>query len=347
MNYKIIRSIDDVKINSIDSSIVDVRNRVAGLYDRILWNKTLNCLKSGAIILVICSKPMLHRFTCFIEDIGFEIRDVIMWFYNSKDTELQPNFSGIIVARKPTNLSIVENIEQYSVGGINIDECRIPLENDYVYKETNRKSRDVDSVFSSENSGFDATKNKVAVADPKGRFPANVIFTYDDNDYDIVCGGFPYTKNSKRSPLNSKPTAYTNTYTPSQAIYTDDNTYGDEGSASRYFYCATRSRKDSDYNTPINLLQYLVRLVSPNNANILDIFMDTGEIGKAVMYENYEHNKNYTYIGIETDPLLSTSAASIYDYIEDMKPVVDTVKDNLQLKVEVKQVDKKQQRTLF
>ena len=348
MNYKIIKSIDDVKINSIDSSIVDIRNRVVGVYDRILWNKTLNCLKYGAMLLVICDKFRLHRFTCFIEDMGFEIRDVIMWFYDSKDDEIQPNFSGIIVARKPSSLSIVDNVEKYGVGGINIDECRIPLEDNYIYKETNRQPRTEDTVFDNNHSGFKSENNSTAVASPKGRFPANVIFTYDSSDYDVVCGGFPYTKNSKRSPSNSKPTAYTNTYTPTQAIYTDDNTYGDDGSASRYFYCATRSRKDSDYTTPVNLLQYIIRLVSPKNSQILDIFMDSGEIGKATLYENYEHNKNYTYIGIETDPLLSTSATSIYDYIESMKPINKSeIQNNIENKTKTNIKIKDQQRKLF
>jgi len=64
--------------------------------------------------------------------------------------------------------------------------------------------------------------------------------------FDEVCGGFPYTKNSKRSEKNNKDTEYTNTYTPPKAIYTENNTYGDEGSACRYFYCAKASKKDRD-----------------------------------------------------------------------------------------------------
>ena len=61
-------------------------------------------------------------------------------------------------------------------------------------------------------------------------------------------------------------------------------------------------------------MQYLVRLVTPNGGTILDPFNGSGSTGKAVMYENKDHNKNYKYIGIElTDEYLPISKARI-DY---------------------------------
>lgn len=50
---------------------------------------------------------------------------------------------------------------------------------------------------------------------------------------------------------------------------------------------------------PTTLMQYLVRLVSPKGATILDPFMGSGSTGKAIMYENKERNANYKFIGIE------------------------------------------------
>ena len=52
---------------------------------------------------------------------------------------------------------------------------------------------------------------------------------------------------------------------------------------------------------PVELMQYLVRLVTPNGGTILDPFMGSGSTGKAVMYENNEKDKNYTFIGIELE----------------------------------------------
>lgn len=63
---------------------------------------------------------------------------------------------------------------------------------------------------------------------------------------------------------------------------------------------------------PTDLMQYLVRLVTPNGGTILDPFNGSGSTGKAVMYENKERNKNYKYIGIElTEEYLPISKARI------------------------------------
>jgi site-specific DNA-methyltransferase (adenine-specific) len=67
-------------------------------------------------------------------------------------------------------------------------------------------------------------------------------------------------------------------------------------------------------------MQYLVRLVSPDGATILDPFNGSGSTGKAVMYENKERNKNYKYIGIElTEEYLPIAKARI-EYVSNMKP---------------------------
>ena len=59
-------------------------------------------------------------------------------------------------------------------------------------------------------------------------------------------------------------------------------------------------------------MQYLVRLVSPKGATILDCFNGSGSTGKAVMYENKERDANYKYIGIElTEEYLPIAKARI------------------------------------
>ena len=92
--------------------------------------------------------------------------------------------------------------------------------------------------------------------------------------------------------------------------------YEDSGSVSRYFYCAKASSKDRDEGLdliinsnnfhptvkPVELMQYLVRLVAPRGATVLDIFNGSGSTGKAVAFENKERSAGYKYIGIELDP---------------------------------------------
>jgi site-specific DNA-methyltransferase (adenine-specific) len=63
---------------------------------------------------------------------------------------------------------------------------------------------------------------------------------------------------------------------------------------------------------PCDLMQYLVRLVTPNGWTVLDPFNWSWSTGKAVMYENKDRNKNYKYIWIElTDEYLPIAKARI------------------------------------
>ena len=228
-------------------------------------------------------------------------------------TALKPAFEPIIVARKPFKGSLVDNVIKWGVGGLNIDECRINFSNN----EPDKRVGKIDiqkgaskNPFATGISDYNNTTYK-----SNGRFPANLILTYEQMTFDEVCGGFPNTKGNENIGHNKND---------------------DSGSASRYFYCAKASKKDRDegleefetkkvndgrkkdidnafqrgttlrHNThptvkPTELMQYLIRLVTLDNGIILDPFMGSGSTGKACMYENREHNKNYRFIGIEKE----------------------------------------------
>lgn len=238
-------------------------------------------------------------------------------------TALKPAYEPIIVARKPIEKSVVENVMKYGVGGINIDACRIAFNGD---KWNSQKSGVSSRAFQSEET---TTAGGVCEANENGRFPSNVILTYDDTDFNEVCGGFPNTKAGSIKPHKNNANAIVNKMT-SENITSSFN--GDSGSASRYFYCAKASAKDRDDGLnefelqngirvnaprenetlktlprknihptvkPTELMQYLIRLVAPKGATIMDIFMGSGSTGKAVAYENKEYQKDYKFIGIE------------------------------------------------
>ena len=280
-------------------------------------------------------------------------------------TALKPSFEPIIVARKPFKGSLVDNVIEYGVGGINIDECRV---------KTDEELRRTTGGFCSKSDIFhNDDKYKINTFETTdkldGRFPANTILTYDETDYDYVCGGFPITKDyggeTKTVPKNDIR------FNASKEVRI--TRYNESGSASRYFmnckytgkdeefrryiYTPKASKKDRDEgleefedidggsyqfiqdgsldgkipvrkNThptvkPTELMQYLVRLVSPPGSTILDCFNGSGSTGKAVMYENKERNKNYKYIGIElTEEYLPIAKARI-EYVCNLKPEVN------------------------
>lgn len=222
-------------------------------------------------------------------------------------TCLKPAFEPIIVARKPFKGSLVDNILEHGVGGLNIDECRVGNE------EQAQLSRNVAS----------------------GRFPANII--HDGSEE--ATGGMPKTKGCQGKGFKKgdyKSSAVNTTFSRGDCV-----PYNDFGSASRYFYCAKASKRDRDEgldefeektkvfngksqssskeikdvekrfttrlrNThptvkPTALMQYLVRLVCPKGSVILDPFMGSGSTGKATAYENKDRNAGYSFIGIEQD----------------------------------------------
>lgn len=226
-------------------------------------------------------------------------------------TCLKPSFEPIIIARKPFKGSLVDNVLKNGVGGFNLDECRVG--NDEHTVNINDFSNQHGNQF-----GNGMAIPKLGEKTVVGRYPANTILTYDDSDYDEVCGGFPQSKGASSQNNFSNGSIYRG-----QSL-SNSNTklngyrewYNDDGSASRYFYCAKASRKDRDDGLeyllnktnihptvkPTDLMQYLIRLVTPKGGLVLDPFMGSGSTGKATMYENNERNANYSFIGIELNP---------------------------------------------
>ena len=277
-------------------------------------------------------------------------------------TALKPSFEPIIVARKPFNGSLVDNVLKHGVGGYNIDECRIETNDDLnggAYRGKNTRQQEDATSYYIKSPKLDGKEYKK----PEGRFPANTILTYDETDFDEVCGGFPNSGNGNgKGAYSYKGVEYHNKDT---SMFNGDkpqspSNYNDSGSASRYFYCAKASKEDREEGCeelemkvlhrvnsgdleneerfkpvprknahptvkPTDLMQYLIRLVTPNGGTILDPFNGSGSTGKAVMYENYKHDKDYRYIGIElTEEYLPVSKARI-EYVCNLPKKVSLI----------------------
>ena len=91
-------------------------------------------------------------------------------------TTLKPAYEPIIVARKPFGGSLVDNVLEYGVGGLNIDECRVAFNGD---KWKNQKSGVSSRAYQSEEK---TTAGGMCEANDNGRFPANTVLTYDETE---------------------------------------------------------------------------------------------------------------------------------------------------------------------
>jgi len=81
--------------------------------------------------------------------------------------------------------------------------------------------------------------------------------------------------------------------------------FGDNGGASRFFYCAKASKKEKTLNKTIDnkhptvkslkLMKYLINLVTPPGGVVLDPFMGSGTTGQAAL------EGNFGFVGIELE----------------------------------------------
>jgi site-specific DNA-methyltransferase (adenine-specific) len=238
-----------------------------------------------------------HRTSDALYELGFQggKSDGVMTKGTSEwegwGTALKPAHEPIIMARKPFRGTVVSNVLEYGTGAINIDECRIPCDDktkfpvgDYSTDTTVGKIR---SNIRTEDANID------------GRFPANVIH---DGSEEVV-SLFPNTKSGKMTSNHNRHTdgSPNGIYGKFDVNHPLSETYGDEGSAARFFYCAKASKKDrGEGNThptvkPTELMKYLCKLITPKNGVILDPFMGSGSTGKAALLEGF------SFIGIEMD----------------------------------------------
>jgi len=217
------------------------------------WELALKLLKPGGHILAFSASRNYHRMAVAIEDAGFEIRDQMMWLYGSGfpkslnigdgwGTALKPAHEPIVMARKFIEGTNKQNKEKYGTGGINIDGCRVEGNdaNGAERKTANRKSRDDGNVWTDDNSGMKQEDNHFADADPRGRFPANVMHDGSEEVKDI----FPHTKSGKdKNPTEGNVSGF---FGNNMGYYSKDANYGDEGSAARYFYCPKTSKAEKN-----------------------------------------------------------------------------------------------------
>ena len=156
-------------------------------------------------------------------------------------TALKPALEPITVARKPlSENTVAANVIKYGTGGINIDDTRIPtnpavddprLGGQGSWKTGNMAKNVYEGGYSGEEVGSSA----------KGRFPANFIH---DGSEEVV-SLFPNTKaGGSVSGKEPSKTGDENTNCYGEYNRVSWNSYKDDGSAARFFYCAKTSKKD-------------------------------------------------------------------------------------------------------
>jgi DNA modification methylase len=228
-------------------------------------------------------------------------------------TALKPSCEPAVLARKPLEGTVAENVLQHGTGGLNIDECRIPTEEPLsggTYAKGERENRGAMDTWSNEDraggkgSGF---RNKIGeFQQSEGRWPANTVTDGSES----VVSEFPDVKGESWVNTNGAR-VFNNEGKPTKPTY--KGTDNSVGSAARFFtqapfeetdatlfkYCSKASTSERNEGTealqavmegkgnihstvkPVTLIEWMVKLVTPPGGTVLDPFIGSGTTGVA------------------------------------------------------------------
>ena len=236
-------------------------------------------------------------------------------------TALKPAHEPIVMAKKRLEGTNKQNKDKYGTGGINIDECRIEGEvkrpdtnpdfrdvakkamaqggqdklnfnqiTGAKRKTTVRKSRDSGNVWTDDNSGMKQEDNHFADADPRGRFPANVMHGGLQEEWAKY---FYCPKTSK----TEREVGLDDFETKKMGMSRGAQSKGEGYDKAQSIGLNRVIEKKNTHPTvkPVELMRYLCRLVTPKGGVVLDPFMGSGSTGMAAKDEGFD------FIGIEKD----------------------------------------------
>jgi len=211
--------------------------------------------------------------------------------WNGWGTALKPAHEPIIMARKPLDGTVADNVERWGTGGLNIDGCRIATD-DSLDRPQGKTSYMADNTTS---TGYTRNSRSYVTGDyvgsEKGRFPANCVTTEPDAFFSKYFNVTPpelCKKASKRDrnsdwrgePIDLEPKNHMRVNAPRKS---EEEKY------------ATKHANNHPTVKPTDLMAWLVRLVTPPGGIVLDPFAGSGSTLVAAKREGFQ------YIGIEQE----------------------------------------------
>ena len=273
-------------------------------------------------------------------------------------TALKPAFEPIVVARKPIEGTVANNVLKWGTGGLNIDGSRIDGKPRTTHTDGNHQGL----------PAYEGGWKDALIAGAQGRWPANIILDpYTAELLDEQSGQVRsnHNKTNDNSGFGDSYVGGSLTRPVSGPMYSDS------GGASRFFYVAKASKRDRNEGLdelpdthpgeitgrkvgsagaqnggyagmtetprknihptvkPTTLMEYLIKLVTPPGGVVLDPFTGSGSTGKAAILQGFD------FIGIEIT--------------EEYLPIIEgRLKHAEQLVAEAKEQDKlKETEVLF
>ena len=204
-------------------------------------------------------------------------------------TALKPAHEPIAMARKPFKGSTIDNVLEHGVGALNIDATRIgdPISYESKSAFSNNASREM-------KEGIDRADYSEQV-EVQGRFPSNVLGEVPGYQKYFYCP--KVSRRERHCGFEAPPPEKFNSPEEMKKHPLWDPSIGTN---SHRLMSKIRQHNSVGNNhptvKPVELMKYLIKLVTPENSVVLDPFCGSGSTGMAAV------ELGHTFIGCELDP---------------------------------------------
>lgn len=276
-------------------------------FDPAFWAEVLRVLKPGGHLLAFGGTRTYHRLACAIEDSGFEVRDMTAWLYGSGFPKSHNVAKAIDRAAGAEPIVVSENETgwQGTLGG---KGALSGIGDAPDVRRTTRAATPEAAQWEGWGTALKPALEPICLARKPlvGTVAANVL-TYGTGALNIdacrIAGPKPdTTRGQPGRNLNGLGAQGrieddgcgrwpANVVLDGSAEVVEAFPRGEE-SAARFFYSAKADADDrlqSKHPTvkPVDLMAYLIRLVTPPGGTVLDPFAGSGSTGMAAMREGF------------------------------------------------------------
>lgn len=208
-------------------------------------------------------------------------------------TALKPAFEPIVVGRKPLIGTVAANVLAHGTGALNIDATRVQYVSDADRDQTRVpvpiQHNDARGVYQS-GTGVGRT-GEIFKPAPAGRWPTNVVL--DGSQADALDA-----ENAPTASRIGKPRGAVNG--DGWGMTATGSEYDDQGGPSRFFPTFRYEAKAPTIERPrhgeiahpivkpLDLMRWLVRLVTPTGGTVLEPFAGSGTTAEACVIEGFK-----------------------------------------------------------
>jgi site-specific DNA-methyltransferase (adenine-specific) len=230
-------------------------------------------------------------------------------------TALKPAVEKWVLARKPIVGTVAANVLAHGTGALNIDGCRVACDGGSPSVERRSAALATGAPRSNGDGGITDRTTRERFTEQRagealGRWPANVVLSHAEtcgDECDPACpvaaldaqSGLTKSRSSAGHVRASQSGGFVGTRNESNLRAIKHEGHDDEGGASRFFpvfhpfgyfgKAKSKNQRGGENRHPtvkhVDLMRWLVRLITPRGGLVLDAFGGSGTTGVAALLE--------------------------------------------------------------